>query len=299
LFPFAMQRYEKLDLTSKPICKKNAKKIYETPVVVALQLVRHIFFFQIIICFPLYNEKHGFFCRIYRLNRRIMEFFIDDENIEKQFQELFKEVLNLRNGEVHSEMKKYGLNYNKALGASVVNLRELAKRYESNHLLAQKLWGKGFRESRILASLLEKPDEASKQQVQRWIDESDTNELLEQICMNLLVALPSLDINMSSWMKEGNEKGQLCSTMTIGRLALVDKERESDIFENYISLLPKQLDHSYLIKQLPRALGKIARRNEALSKLVFEKVDELKLNDDKWLDIYEELQAEFPDIKKD
>jgi len=45
LFPFAMQRYEKLDLTSKPICKKNAKKIYETPVVVALQLVRHIFFF--------------------------------------------------------------------------------------------------------------------------------------------------------------------------------------------------------------------------------------------------------------
>jgi len=228
-----------------------------------------------------------------------MEFFIDDENIEKQFQELFKEVLNLRNGEVHSEMKKYGLNYNKALGASVVNLRELAKRYESNHLLAQKLWGKGFRESRILASLLEKPDEASEQQVQRWIDESDTNELLEQICMNLLVALPSLDINMSSWMKEGNEKGQLCSTMTIGRLALVDKERESDIFENYISLLPKQLDHSYLIKQLPRALGKIARRNEALSKLVFEKVDELKLIDDKWLDIYEELQAEFPDIKKD
>jgi len=25
----------------------------------------------------------------------------------------------------------------------------------------------------------------------------------------------------------------------------------------------------------------------------------LKLIDDKWLDIYEELQAEFPDIKKD
>lgn len=228
-----------------------------------------------------------------------MEFFIDDENIEKQFQELFKEVLNLRNGEVHSEMKKYGLNYNKALGASVVNLKELAKRYEANHLLAQKLWGKGFRESRILASLLEKPNEASDQQVRRWIDESDTNELLEQICMNLLIALPSLDVNMPLWMRAGDEKGQLCATMTIGRLALIDKEQESEIFENYISLLPKQLEHTYLIKQLPRALGKIARRNEALNTLVFAKVDELKIIDDKWLDIYEELQAEFPDIKKD
>ena len=111
-----------------------------------------------------------------------MEFFIDDENIEKQFQELFKEILNLRNGEVHSEMKKYGLNYKNALGASVVNLKELANRYEKNHLLAQKLWGKGFRESRIVASLLEMPEEASEQQLKRWIEEADSNELLEQIC---------------------------------------------------------------------------------------------------------------------
>jgi hypothetical protein len=53
LFPFAMQRYEKLNLSSKPICKKNNKKHSAMTVVVALQLVRHIFFFQIIICFSL------------------------------------------------------------------------------------------------------------------------------------------------------------------------------------------------------------------------------------------------------
>jgi len=53
LFPFAMQRYEKVKLSSKPICKKNNKKFSVKTVVVALQLVSCIFFFQINICFPL------------------------------------------------------------------------------------------------------------------------------------------------------------------------------------------------------------------------------------------------------
>jgi len=225
-----------------------------------------------------------------------MEFFIDDENIEKQFQELFKEILNLRNGEVHSEMKRYGLNYKNALGASVVNLKELAKRYEKNHLLAQKLWGKGFRESRIVASLLEMPEEASEQQLKRWIEEADSNELLEQMCMNLLISLPKLNSQLISWIKSEEEKEQLCATMTIGRLALIDKERSDASFESYLNCLPKHPEHSYLIKQLPRALGKIARRNESLKDLTFSNVIELKKADDKWLEVFEELQAEFPDV---
>jgi len=225
-----------------------------------------------------------------------MEFFIDNENIEKQFQELFKEILNLRNGEVHSEMKKYGLNYKNALGASVVNLKELAKQYEKNHLLAQKLWGKGFRESRIVASLLEIPEEANEQQLKRWIEEADSNELLEQMCMNLLIALPDLNSRLTSWVKSEEEKEQLCATMTIGRLALIDKERGNQVFDAYLKNLPSSPNHPYLIKQLPRALGKIARRNKNLQDLTFSTIVELKKTDDKWLEVFEELQAEFPDV---
>jgi len=254
-----------------------------------------VFFFQFIICFPLLGKKQAtIFVEIFK-NGWIMEFYIDDEKIEKQFQELFKEILQLRNGEIHSEMKKYGLNYQKALGASVVNLKELAKKYEPNHLLAQKLWGKGFRETRIVATLLEKPDEVSGEQIKRWLREADSNELLEQLSMNLLIALPDLDLNLSLWMNPDEEKVQLCATMTIGRFALIDKSRESAIFENYINLLPKQPRHSYLIKQLPRAIGKIARRNESLKTLVFAKLQDLKEADGKWLEIYDELKAEFPD----
>ena len=225
-----------------------------------------------------------------------MEFFVDDENIEKQFQTVFKKILILRNGEAHSEMNKYGLNYKNALGVSIVNLKEVANQFEKNHLLAQKLWAKGFRESRIVASLLEKPEDINKQQLKRWIEEAENNELLEQLCMNLFVALPDLDSTLISWIKSDVEKEQICATMVIGRLALLDKERSNVGFENFLNSMPLHVDHPYLIKQLPRVLGKIARRNNSLRELAFSKVEELKRSDDKWLDIFEELKAEFPDV---
>ncbi len=222
-----------------------------------------------------------------------MEFFIDDDSIEMQFQELFKKIFQFRNGEVHSEMEKYGLNYNKALGVSIVSLKTLANQYEKNHLLAQKLWGKGFRESRIVASLLEVPEEVTRQQLKRWIGEAESNELLEQMCMNLFILLPKLDSQLMLWCKSDDEKEQLCATITIGRLALVDKERSACLFENYLKHLPVNLTHPYLIKQLSRTLGKIARINDRLRQLVFANVIEMKKADVKWVEVLEELQAEF------
>ncbi|MFT5750069.1 MAG: hypothetical protein ACI93S_001342, partial [Ancylomarina sp.] len=64
----------------------------------------------------------------------------------------------------------------------------------------------------------------------------------------------------------------------------------------YLNNLPSSPKHPYLIKQLPRTLGKIARRNESLKDLTFSSIIKLKKTDDKWLDVFEELQAEFPNV---
>ena len=141
--------------------------------------------------------------------------------------------------------------------------------------------------------------QASEKQLKRWIEEADSNELLEQMCMNLLIALPKLDSQLIYWIKSKEEKNQLCATMTIGRLALIDKERGDAGFESYLNSLPEHPKHPYLIKQLPRALGKIARRNGSLNRLVFSNVIEIKKADDKWIEVFEELNAEFTDMNKD
>lgn len=222
-----------------------------------------------------------------------MDFFIDSNETEDLFQEIFKKIQILRNGETHHEMKKFGLNYQKALGATIVNLREIGNAYEQNHLLAHKLWTKGFRESKIVATLLEEPEKVTEEQLERWFAEMDSNELLEQASMNLFQYLPSIKELIATWMKSEIRSKQVCAVMVVGRLALDKKEENEELFLNFIDLLPKSFEDAYFLSQVKRALGKIARRGEVVVVKVVALVSELKGADEDWKEIWDDLQYEL------
>ncbi|BAX79648.1 DNA alkylation repair protein [Labilibaculum antarcticum] len=222
-----------------------------------------------------------------------MDFFIDSNETEDLFQEIFKKIQILRNGETHHEMKKFGLNYPKALGATIVNLREIGNAYEQNHLLAHKLWTKGFRESKIVATLLEEPAKVTEEQLDRWFAEMDSNELLEQASMNLFQYLPAINELIETWMKSGIRAKQVCAVMVAGRLALDKKEENEQLFLNFINLLPRHFEDAYFLSQVKRALGKIARRGEVVVAKVVALVSELKAEDEDWKEIWDDLQYEL------
>ncbi|MFA9371113.1 MAG: DNA alkylation repair protein [Labilibaculum antarcticum] len=222
-----------------------------------------------------------------------MDFFIDSNETEDLFQEIFKKIQILRNGETHHEMKKFGLNYPKALGATIVNLREIGNAYQQNHLLAHKLWTKGFRESKIVATLLEEPAKVTEEQLDRWFAEMDSNELLEQASMNLFQYLPAINELIETWMKSGIRGKQVCAVMVAGRLALDKKEENEQLFLNFIDLLPTNFEDAYFLSQVKRALGKIARRGDVVVAKVVALVSELKAVDEDWKEIWDDLQYEL------
>lgn len=222
-----------------------------------------------------------------------MDFFIDSNETEDLFQEIFRKIQILRNGETHHEMKKFGLNYQKALGATIVNLREIGTAYQQDHLLAHKLWTKGFRESKIVATLLEEPAKVTEEQLERWFAEMDSNELLEQASMNLFQYLPAVKELITIWMKSGIRAKQVCAVMVAGRLALGKKEGNEELFLNFIDLLPRSFEDAYLLSQVKRALGKIARRGEVIAAKVVALVSELKGVDEDWKEIWDDLQYEL------
>lgn len=222
-----------------------------------------------------------------------MDFFIDNPETEQLFQEIFKKIQILRNGETHQEMKNFGLNYQKALGATIVNLREIGKQYQQNHLLAHKLWTKGFRESKILASMLEEPDKVTEDQLERWFAEMDSNELLEQASMNLFQHLPNISDLVIDWMKSGNSAKQVCAVMTVGRIAMVNQEMKDQLFVDFINLLPSNFSDNYLMNQVKRTLGKIVRKGEPLVSHVVSMVDERKKSDTNWSEIWDDLKYEI------
>lgn len=222
-----------------------------------------------------------------------MEFFIDNSEIEKQFQEIFKKVMILRNGETHHEMSKYGLKYQKSLGVTIVNLRELASCYKKNHLLAHKLWTKGFRETKILASLLDEVQEVNKEQVERWFTEMDSNELLEQVSMNLLLNLPDISQYIKVWLQSKNYKKVLCAIMVLGRIAMLKREEDHALLYDSIDLIPENIDELYLRNHLKRTLGKIVRVNVIFADKITLKVKELMSKDENWQDVWADLKYEL------
>lgn len=222
-----------------------------------------------------------------------MEFFIDDRETEDLFQQIFKEIQLLRNGEIHQEMNKFGLNYEKSLGASIVNLREIGKRYQKDHLLAHKLWTKGYRESKIVASLLEEPEKVTPEQLERWFKEMESNELMQQVSMNLFQFLPNRNDLLLEWMKSDDASKIVCAVMTAGRMAMFDKDSDDQIYMDLIDLLPEKSDDKYFMNQLKRTLGKIVRRGGEVKTKVVNLVTNLKDKDEQYAEIWDDLKYEL------
>ncbi|WP_372752612.1 DNA alkylation repair protein [Labilibaculum sp.] len=222
-----------------------------------------------------------------------MDFFIDNQETENLFQEIFKKIQILRNGETHHEMKKFGLNYQHSLGATIVNLREIGNAFPKDHLLAHKLWTKGFRESKIVATIVEEPQKVNDEQLERWFAEMDSNELLEQASMNLFQYLPKIKTLLPLWMKSGMPAKQACAVMIVGRMAMNQKKENEEFYMDFVDLLPVKFEDAYLQKQVKRSLGKMVRRGELVANKILVLVSRLQKTDEDWKDIWEDLQYEL------
>ena len=156
------------------------------------------------------------------------------------------------------------LNYQKSLGATIVNLREIGNAYSKDHLLAHKLWTKGFRETKIVATLIEEPLKVTKEQLERWFVDLDSNELLEQASMNLFQYLPTINELVKEWMRSDSRAKQLSAVMVVGRLAMNKNEERESLFIDFIELLPKKFEDAYFLNQVKRSLGKMVRRGDVV-----------------------------------
>src|SRR5665648_234350 len=114
-----------------------------------------------------------------------MDYLLDNPEAEQLFQEILSKIKPLQNIEVVNSMQKRGVDYKVNLGVSIPLLQDMASDYEKNHLLALKLWNKQWRETMILAMLLEEPEKITENQMDFWVKNFQSIEIAEQAAMNL------------------------------------------------------------------------------------------------------------------
>lgn len=193
-----------------------------------------------------------------------MDVLIDDPEAEKLFREILAKIRFLKNGETVAQMKAHGLVYKINWGASVISLRELAKNYEKSHLLALKLWNKQWRETMIMATLLDEPDQVSEKQMDYWTKSFMTTEIAEQAAANLFVHTKYAYIKALEWCRGKKHVVRYTGLHLMGRLAMTDKKAIDEMFEPFFEVIPPLMKDPALGQIFYRSMSILANRSEFL-----------------------------------
>ena len=166
-----------------------------------------------------------------------MDLLIDDPKIEQQFQQILIRIRLLKNGEIVQQMKERGLVYKVNWGASIMALREIACKYEPNHLLALKLWNKQWRETMILAAMVDVPAEVTEEQMDYWTKSLETTEIAENLNTFLWVKTRFAFVKSLEWCRGKKHLVRFSGIHLMGRLAIVQKAAIDELFEPFFDVL--------------------------------------------------------------
>lgn len=208
-----------------------------------------------------------------------MEFLLDDASIEQQFQEILKIIRLYKSGEVAANLESRGINYKQNWGVSIMDLRKIAADYSPSHLLALKLWNKQWRETMILATLLDEPGKVSEQQMDFWTKSFENSEIAEQASANLWWKSPFAYVKALEWCRGKKHWLHYTAIHLMGRLAMMDKKSPDEMFEPFFEELATLAKDEKLSTVIERSLILMANRSDYLKEMVKEFVKVLGENE--------------------
>ena len=163
-------------------------------------------------------------------------------------------------------MARFGMAVDQRLGIAIPDLRKLAKRTGRDHALALELWDTGIAEARILASMVDEPAAVTDAQMDAWVQDFDSWDVCDQVCMNLFDKTPLAWDRVCVWAELEEEYGKRAAYALIACLAWHDKQAED---ARFLALLPLIVqgatdERNYVKKAVSWALRHIGKRNAAL-----------------------------------
>jgi len=208
-----------------------------------------------------------------------MNFILDSQDTEKEFQQILKLIKSRKNGDVSHSMKEHGIQYKLNWGVSIVDLREIARSFTPNHLLALKLWNKQWRETMILATLLDEPDEVTEEQMDFWTKSFENSEIAEQASANLWARSKFAFTKALEWCRGKKHLVRFTGIHLAGRLAQTDKNAIDEMFEPFFEELLTLAKDAKLHTVLHRTIIALASRSGFLYRQTIELSQNLQLSD--------------------
>ena len=180
-------------------------------------------------------------------------------------------------------MAKYGMTVDKRLGVKVPQMRKIAKEVGKDHKLALELWETGSTEAMILASMVDVPDEITEEQMEAWVQDFDSWDVCDQVCMNLFDKTHLAWKKIYDWSDREEEFVKRAAYALIACLAVHDKGASDEVFISLIPVIKAGAtdNRNYVKKAVSWALRNTGKRNPELNTVALATALELKEIDSK------------------
>jgi hypothetical protein len=234
-----------------------------------------------------------------------MDFILDNPETEKKLQQIITLIKLRKSGEVADLMKQKGIHYKLNWGVSIIELREIALQFEPDHLLALKLWNKQWRETMILATLIDDPKKVTEEQIDFWTKTFENTEIAEQASANLWAKTKFAFVKAMEWCRGKKHIIRFTGVHLIGRLALKDKSAIDEMFDPFLEELPTLAKDSALNTVFYRTILALGKRSEYMHQQTIELTRTLQLSDSENAaklgeELFDELTSDyFRDLIKD
>lgn len=214
-------------------------------------------------------------------------FFPYNKVIENQLSEIKKLLRLSMNGVTSDSMQSLGYKVN--YGVSLPRIKELAKRFPENHVLAQQLWAMGYRETMIMASLLQPANSFDEKVALQWISQFYNIEQVEQCCRNLFVNL-SYANKLASKMIIEEDKYKKATGYILYSFLLMQHKADESFLAFFMENASKDIynDSFVVYSSASRFLKQAGRKNK---QLVFDFLNSIHSENEQTQWVKNEVQA--------
>ena len=151
------------------------------------------------------------------------------------------------------------------LGITMPVLRELARAHRRNHPLALELWASGIHDARVLATLVENPQQITRGQMEAWVRDADNWALTDALAF-LFDRTEFAEAKAHAWSARQGEFVKRTGFAMMAGMAVHRPELPDEIFLDFLPVIAREAtdERNFVKKAVNGALRQIGKRNPAL-----------------------------------
>jgi 3-methyladenine DNA glycosylase AlkD len=181
---------------------------------------------------------------------------------------VLRELKTLADPKVREKMEYFGVKVAKAHGISAPVLHALARRIGKNHELAEKIWATGIHEARILATLIGEPGKVTSAQMERWVRDFNSWDVVDAACCYLFAQVAPAWVKVNQWSRRRKEFEKRAAFSLAAYLSYKDKTAVNARFERFLRVIEREAwdARNFVRKAVNWALRNIGKRNLRLNR---------------------------------